>query len=70
VSQQETALMSVNDKLTSAHQDNDKLRHQLDDALRHAADERERSATMHLLALNTLLLSYVSLLNYNLHFLM
>lgn len=43
--QQENALSAVNDKLTVAQQDNQKLRFQLDDALRHAADEQERLDT-------------------------
>jgi len=50
VSQQENALMAVNEKLTVAQQDNQKLRFQLDDALRHAADELERLDTRQLLS--------------------
>ena len=52
MSQQENALMAVNDKLTAAQQDNQKLRFQLDDAVRQAADEQERSGTQHLLLLH------------------
>jgi len=61
VSQQENAMMAVNERLMAAQQDSQKLRFQLDDALRRAADEQERLDTQRLSSVHLNIALYFTL---------